>query len=103
MSPDDLAVGAGVGGPSRPPGTRLERRVFLKTSLLASGAIAPDGRSTITSKNPEIGQAIKTALPMLIADELDCESSQVRITPAGADTKRYEAQFPDGSTSIPAQ
>lgn len=107
----------------------LDRRDFLKVTAVAGGGIligtwlapraagaaqaatpfepsafiriTPDGVVTLISKNPEIGQGVKTSLPMLVAEELDVPWESVRIEQAMSNRARYGSQSAGGSTATP--
>ena len=62
--------------------------------------ILPTGRIRIYAPNPEVGQGVKTALPMIVAEELDADWNQVDAELAPV-AKEYGNQFAGGSMSIP--
>lgn len=61
--------------------------------------IAPDGTTTIVCPRSEMGQGIRSSLPVLIADELGADPARVVVVQAVGD-KKYGDQNTDGSTSI---
>ena len=61
--------------------------------------IGADGGITLYAQNPEMGQGVKTALPMIIAEELDVDWNTIRVDQAEWDP-RLENQFSGGSLSI---
>ena len=108
---------------------KLDRRSFLKLTGLAGGGlvlgfamgsdaaaaaggddtfapnaflrIARDGSILIYSKGPEIGQGIKTAFPLIIAEELDAKWSDVKVEQAPVNPAVFGRQSAGGSRSIP--
>jgi len=62
--------------------------------------ISDEGKVTIFAPNPEIGQGVKTSMPMLIAEELDVAWSDVHVAQGVLDTKNYTRQVAGGSQSL---
>jgi isoquinoline 1-oxidoreductase subunit beta len=104
-------------------GAGMERRDFLKASVMASGGlligfrfsgiaaltsaetsatsfmanafvrIGTDERVTVIVNHSEMGQGVYTSLPMLLAEELDADWSKVGFEPAPVDPKYNHPAF----------
>ncbi|MFT3790893.1 MAG: xanthine dehydrogenase family protein molybdopterin-binding subunit [Rudaea sp.] len=65
--------------------------------------IAPDNSVTVLLKHSEMGQGVWTSIPMVVADELDCDWSKVKVehAPAAPEYKHtvFGMQMTGGSTS----
>jgi isoquinoline 1-oxidoreductase subunit beta len=61
--------------------------------------ITPDGKITIVVARSEMGQGVRTSLPMILAEELEADWKQITIAQAGASTL-YGDQTTGGSASV---
>lgn len=62
--------------------------------------IADSGKITLFAKSPEIGQGVKTALPMIVAEELDASWEDVTVVQSAIDKNLFGSQYAGGSTTI---
>lgn len=87
-----FVIGLPIAGSSaREPGAGTELHPLIR--------ITSDNEITIFAKNPEMGQGIKTSLPMVAAEELEVDWAEVRVEQASLDT-RVENQFSGGSLGL---
>src|SRR5277367_6051838 len=92
-----VAAGAGlVIGFYLPHGNSSARGTFAPNAYLK---IAPDGKITIVVARSEMGQGVRTSLPMILAEELEADWKQITIEQAGASTL-YGDQTTGGSASV---
>ena len=66
---------------------------------LAFVAIAADGTVSIVCHRSEMGQGVRTGMPMIVADELEADWKRVKVVQAPGDEQRYGNQDTDGSRS----
>ncbi|GEO22250.1 aldehyde dehydrogenase [Cyclobacterium qasimii] len=63
-------------------------------------SISPENTVTIIAHRSEMGQGIRTSLPMIVADEMGADWTQVKIVQAEGDEAKYGNQNTDGSFSV---
>ena len=92
-----VAAGAGlVIGFYWPHGSSHQRGTFAPNAYLQ---ITPDGRITVAVARSEMGQGVRTSLPMILAEELEAYWKQISIEQIGASTL-YGDQTTGGSASV---
>lgn len=87
-----LASCSPVDGTSEVPSAWFDLNAYL--------TIADNGEVTIMSPNPEVGQNVKTSMPMIIAEELEVSWDDVIVKQAPLNTESFTRQVAGGSQSI---
>ncbi|HEX7667454.1 MAG TPA: molybdopterin cofactor-binding domain-containing protein, partial [Polyangiaceae bacterium] len=92
------------GGPAKPVGPENPNHTLPDGGLRPNAFVhvAPDGTVSIVCKRSEMGQGVRSSLPVLIADELGADMATVRVLQAPGD-KAYGDQNTDGSHSVRGQ
>jgi len=62
-------------------------------------SIAPDGIVSIVCHRSEMGQGVRTSMPLIVADELEADWKRVKVVQAPGDETKYGNQDTDGSRS----
>ena len=82
-----------TGATAMPNGVVNNPKVFV--------SIGGDGTVTIVAARAEMGNgAARTALPMMLADELEADWAKVRVVQSPGDERTYGNQDTDGSRSV---
>ena len=79
------------------PGMEKTDSLFIPNAFIR---IASDGSVTIFSARPEVGQGIKTSLPMVVAEELGADWKSINVVSGNLDPA-FGPQFAGGSMSTP--
>lgn len=93
-----VTAGCSDNQPPEPAGTPDGQPAFQPNAFVQ---ISENG-IFIYAPSPEIGQGVKTSLPMLVAEELDANWDDVTVVQAEIDADRYDRQSAGGSRSIPS-
>ncbi len=99
-----MAGGGLIIGFTLPGATRLAQAAGKEAQINAYLRIAPNNAITVVCGLSEMGQGVHTAIPMLVAEELDADWSRVRVEQAGVDkafvNPIFGIQATGGSTAV---
>jgi isoquinoline 1-oxidoreductase subunit beta len=79
-------------GEGMPHGLREDPKIFI--------AVAPDGTVTVVCHRSEMGQGVRTSIPMVVADEMEADWARVKVAQAQGDEPKFGNQDTDGSRSM---
>ncbi len=79
-------------GEGMPHGVREDPKIFI--------AVAADGTVTVVCHRSEMGQGVRTSIPMVVADEMEADWAKVKVAQAQGDEPKFGNQDTDGSRSM---